>query len=46
VLGLSSTRFTLQCNNLGNTLYAAAANGQEFFPAAERNWFFGVEITP
>ncbi len=44
VLGVSSLRFTAQCNNLTNTLYAAGANGAEFFPAAERNWFLGVEF--
>jgi hypothetical protein len=44
VLGVSTLRFTAQCNNLTNTLYAAGANGAEFFPAAERNWFLGVEF--
>ncbi|MFM8473896.1 MAG: TonB-dependent receptor, partial [Candidatus Kapaibacterium sp.] len=44
VMGFPSVRLSAQCNNLANTLYAAAANGAEFFPAAERNWFFGVEL--
>jgi len=39
-----SVRFQLQVNNVFNTLYAAGAEGMEFFPAAERNFFIGVEI--
>jgi hypothetical protein len=30
--------------NLGNVLYSAGGLGQEFFPAAERHFFVGVEV--
>jgi len=33
-----------QINNLLNKLYAANALGKEFFPAAERNFFVGIEL--
>ena len=33
-----------QVNNLFNRLYAANALGKEFFPAAERNIFIGLEL--
>jgi iron complex outermembrane receptor protein len=46
LLTMRHVRVHMQVNNLGNSLYAAGANGKEFFPAAERNWFFGVEIEP
>jgi outer membrane receptor for ferric coprogen and ferric-rhodotorulic acid len=32
-------------NNLLNKLYAAGAEGKEFFPGAERNFYFGTEIS-
>ncbi len=32
-------------NNLLNRLYAAHGIGNEFFPAAERNFFAGIELT-
>lgn len=44
VLSLTSLRLQLQINNLTNNLFAAGANGQEFFPAAERNWYMGIEV--
>lgn len=34
----------LKVNNLTNKLYAAGAEGKEFFPGAERNVFFGIGI--
>lgn len=36
--------FKFQVRNVLNTLYAAGAEGAEFFPAAERNYFFGIEF--
>lgn len=35
----------LQVNNLTNNLYATNGIGGEFFPAAERNYLFGVKIS-
>jgi iron complex outermembrane receptor protein len=40
----NSLKLHLQINNLTNELYAASGFGREFFPAAERNYFFGIEI--
>jgi len=37
-------RLQLQVNNLLNKKYAAYAIGKEFFPAAERNLFFGIQL--
>ena len=34
----------IQIRNLLNRLYAAGAEGKEFFPAAERSFFVGVEL--
>jgi iron complex outermembrane receptor protein len=34
----------LQVNNLTNRIYAAGAEGKEFFPGAERNVFLGVKL--
>ncbi|MEJ5285618.1 MAG: TonB-dependent receptor [Bacteroidota bacterium] len=34
----------LQVRNLLNRLYAGGAEGKEFFPGAERNYFFGIEL--
>ncbi|MCX7879817.1 MAG: TonB-dependent receptor [Ignavibacteria bacterium] len=39
-----SLNFKLQVRNLFNQLYAAGAEGKEFFPAAERNYFLGIEL--
>lgn len=33
-----------QIHNLTNNLYAAGAEGKEFFPAAERNFYLGLEL--
>lgn len=44
VLSLQSIRAQLHINNLTNNLYAASANGAEFFPAAERNWYLGLQL--
>jgi iron complex outermembrane recepter protein len=44
VFGVPSIRVRLQVNNALNALYSASGIGREFFPAAERNVFFGVEI--
>lgn len=37
-------RLQMQVNNLLNRKYAAYAIGKEFFPAAERNIFFGIQL--
>lgn len=37
-------KIILQIHNLTNNLYAAGAEGKEFFPAAERNIYLGVEF--
>ena len=37
-------KFQLKINNLLNKLYAAGAEGKEFFPGAERNVFLGLSI--
>lgn len=41
---LSSIRFQFQVNNLLNNLYSYSGEGKEFFPAAERAFFFGMEL--
>ncbi len=46
IFSLNTLRLRVSCNNLTNKLYAAGANGAEFYPAAERNWFFGLDIEP
>ncbi len=38
-------RLQFKVNNLLNKLYAAGAEGKEFFPGAERNFYFGTEIS-
>lgn len=42
--GLSSSKIYLQINNLFDRLYSANAIGGEFFPAAERNFLFGIRF--
>mgnify|MGYP000990761978 CR=1 FL=1 len=44
VLTLNSIKLQLQINNLFNSLYSFSGDGKEFFPAAERSVFFGVEL--
>ncbi|MFO7446877.1 MAG: TonB-dependent receptor [Ignavibacteriaceae bacterium] len=41
---LTSSRLILQVNNIFDNLYSAYAIGQEFFPAAERNFLVGVQL--
>jgi iron complex outermembrane recepter protein len=41
---LAAIRLRLQVQNLFDTIYVAGGNGTEFFPAAERNWFVGVDV--
>ncbi len=36
--------FKFQINNVFNKLYVPFAYGKEFFPAAERNYYLGVEL--
>jgi len=43
-LSLQSLRLQAQVANLFNELYAAGAEGKDFFPAAERSFFFGIEM--
>jgi iron complex outermembrane receptor protein len=45
VLGAKSLRLRAQINNLFNALYASGGVGDEFFPAAERNVFFAIELS-
>lgn len=42
--GLSNSKFFIQINNIFNKLYSAYAIGQEFFPAADRNFIVGIEL--
>ncbi len=44
VLSLQTLRIHGHIYNLFNELYAAGATGQNFFPAAERSMFFGIEL--
>lgn len=44
VLTMNSVKLQLQINNLLNNLYSFSGDGKEFFPAAERSIFFGVEL--
>ena len=39
-----SLKLHLQINNVLNELYAAGAVGKDYFPAAERNFFFALEV--
>jgi len=41
---VKNTRIFLQVNNIFNNLYAAYGIGKEFFPAAERNYLFGIKL--
>lgn len=42
--GLSNSKFFIQINNIFDKLYSAYAIGQEFFPAADRNFIVGIEL--
>ncbi len=44
VAGLQTLRLRLQVNNLMNELYSAGGVGAQFFPAAERNYYFAVSM--
>lgn len=44
ILSIQSLRLRMQVNNIANTLYAAGAEGGQYFPAAERNFYFGIEM--
>ncbi len=41
---MKSVKFQVQVNNLMNKLYAFSGDGKEFFPAAERSIFVGIEL--
>lgn len=41
---LNSLKLFVQVNNIFDNLYAAYGIGKEFFPAAERNFLFGVKL--
>lgn len=43
-LSFQSLRLRLQINNIANTLYAAGGEGGQFFPAAERNMYMGIDL--
>lgn len=43
-LSFESLRLRLQVNNIANALYAAGGEGGQFFPAAERNMYFGIDV--
>ncbi|QQS38183.1 MAG: TonB-dependent receptor [Ignavibacteriales bacterium] len=42
---LSSSKIFLQVNNVMDVLYSSNAIGKEFFPAAERNFIGGIQIS-
>ncbi|MDP2364951.1 MAG: TonB-dependent receptor, partial [Ignavibacteria bacterium] len=44
ILSLQDLKIQAQVINLFNKLYAAGAEGKEFFPAAERSIFIGIEL--
>jgi iron complex outermembrane receptor protein len=44
IFGLESISLQMKINNVLNLNYASGAEGKEFFPGAERNIFFGVEL--
>ncbi len=44
IISFQNIKLIAQVNNILNSLYAAGAEGREFFPAAERNYFFGLEF--
>ena len=44
ILGIRGIIAKLQINNIFNKLYATHGEGNEFFPAAERNAFFSINL--
>ncbi len=41
---LQNSKVFLQVNNIFNRFYSAMATGEEFFPAADRNFLTGIQI--
>jgi iron complex outermembrane receptor protein len=41
---LQSSKVIFHVNNIFNSLYSAMAIGEEFFPSAERNYNFGIQV--
>ena len=39
-----NVKFTFQINNIFNILYASYAYGKEFFPGADRNYYFSTRV--
>jgi iron complex outermembrane receptor protein len=44
ILGTQSLRLRLNVNNITNELYSPSGIGRNFFPAAERNYYFGMVV--
>ena len=44
ILSLQSLKIQAKVNNVLNQLYAAYGIGKTYFPAAERNFFIGLEL--
>lgn len=44
ILAFQSVKIQMQINNLFNNLYSFSGDGKEFFPAAERSIFLGLEL--
>jgi iron complex outermembrane receptor protein len=44
IFTLQKIKLSIQANNLLNRLYAGGAEGGQFFPAAERSVFIGIEL--
>lgn len=44
VFSLETLRLHAHCTNVLNALYAANAEGKEFYPAAERGFYFGIDL--
>lgn len=44
IFSLETLRLHAHCTNAMNALYAANAEGKEFYPAAERGFYFGIDL--
>jgi iron complex outermembrane recepter protein len=44
VLSFGNIKLQASINNIFDTIYASGAEGMYFFPGAERNFFFGLDI--
>jgi len=44
IFSLETLRLHAHCTNVLNALYAANAEGREFFPAAERGFYLGIDL--